>query len=62
MPGIDRRQTDSDSGITTFGKQGGNVKKQISKVGKGSGILDENGVSSLNFKFICGQSRVRETF
>ena len=46
MPGIDRRQNDSDNnGATSFGKQGGNVKKQISKVGKGSGILDENGVS-----------------
>ena len=43
MPGIDRKQ--NGSGPIVHGKQSEQMKKSIQKVGKGSGILDENGVS-----------------
>ena len=43
MPGIDRKQ--NGSGPIIHGKQYEEMKKTIQKVGKGSGILDENGVS-----------------
>ena len=53
MPGIDRHQ--SDMAPMVFGKQSADQHKKciIPKVGKSSGVLDENGVRIENCMQYC---------